>query len=107
QNRVVFAALADGLEAAASLEALGTPPLMVIVGATHVGQALAPLAKSVGYRVIVADPRAALADRERFPLADEILLMWPEEALAKVRLRASTAVVILAHDATFDHPALV
>src|SRR2546426_523225 len=69
--------------------------------------ALAPLAKSVGYRVVVADPRSALADRERFPLADEILLMWPDEALARLRLGASTAVVILAHDAKFDHPALV
>jgi len=107
QNRVVFAALADGREASVFLEALATPPLMVIVGATHVGQALAPLAKSVGYRVVVADPRSALADRERFPLADEILLMWPDEALARLRLGASTAVVILAHDAKFDHPALV
>jgi len=104
---VVFAALADGREASVFLEALATPPLMVIVGATHVGQALAPLAKSVGYRVVVADPRSALADRERFPLADEILLMWPDEALARLRLGASTAVVILAHDAKFDHPALV
>ena len=107
QNRVVFAALADGREGSVFLEALAMPPLMVIVGATHVGQALAPLAKSVGYRVVVADPRSALADRERFPLADEILLMWPDEALARLRLGASTAVVILAHDAKFDHPALV
>jgi xanthine dehydrogenase accessory factor len=107
RTRAVPATLADGRGAFVFLEALATPPLMVIVGATHVGQALAPLAKSVGYRVVVADPRAALADRERFPLADEILLMWPEEALAKLRLGASTAVVILAHDAKFDHPALV
>jgi len=107
RTHVVPATLADGRDASVLLEAFGTPPLMVIVGATHVGQALAPLAKSVGYRVVVADPRAALADRERFPLADEILLMWPDEALAKVRLGASSAVVILAHDAKFDHPALV
>jgi xanthine dehydrogenase accessory factor len=107
RTRAVPVRLADAREATVLLEALASPPLIAIVGATHVAQALAPLAKGVGYRVAVADPRAALANRERFPLADEILLVWPDEALAKLRLGPSSAVVILAHDAKFDHPALV
>src|SRR5207245_6154000 len=96
RTHVVPATLADGRAANVFLEALATPPLMVIVGATHVGQALAPLAKSVGYRVVVADPRSALADRERFPLADELLLMLPVVAVASLRLVACTAVVYIA-----------
>ena len=107
RSRAVPTRLADGREATVFLEALATSPLLLIVGATHVAQALTPIAKSVGYRVVVADPRSALADRERFPLADEILLHWPDEAFRRVHLGASAAVVILAHDDKFDHPALV
>ncbi len=89
------------------LEALATPPLLAIVGATHTAQALAPLAKAVGYHVVVADPRATLANRERFPVADELLLLWPDVALAKLAFGASSAIVILTHDPKFDRPALV
>lgn len=106
RSRSAAATLADGRAATVFLEALATPPLLLIVGATHVAQALTPIAKSVGYRVVIADPRAALADRERFPLADEILLQWPDEAFERVRLGPSSAVVVLAHDEKFDHPAL-
>ena len=88
------------------LEALAMPPLLAIVGATHVGQALAHLAKAVGYRIVVADPRTALANAERFPDA-EIVPAWPEEALAGLRFGPSSAIVILAHDDKFDHPALL
>ncbi|HEV8536287.1 MAG TPA: XdhC/CoxI family protein [Candidatus Limnocylindria bacterium] len=94
-------------DASVFLEALSSPALLAIVGATHVAQALVPLAKTVGYRVVVADPRDALANRERFPLADDLLLLWPDKALAEVRLNPSSAVVVLAHDEKFDHPALV
>lgn len=97
----------DGREATIFLEALATPPLLVIVGATHTAQALASLAKAVGYRVVVADPREALANRERFPLADELLLEWPDAALAKLPFGVSSAIVVLTHDPKFDHPALV
>jgi len=88
------------------LEALAMPPLLAIVGATHVGQALAHLAKAVGYRVVVADPRTALANPERFP-GMEILAAWPEEALAMLRFGPSSAIAVLAHEDKFDHPALL
>ena len=100
-------AMLDGHETTIFLEALATPPLLAIVGATHTAQALAPLAKAVGYRVVVADPRDALANRERFPLADELLLAWPDAALARLRFGTSSAIVIVTHDPKFDHPALV
>ena len=105
RSRVVTARLGE-TDATIFLEALAMPPLLAIVGATHVGQALAHLAKAVGYRVVVADPRTALANPERFP-AMEILAAWPEEALATLRFGPSSAIAVLAHDDKFDHPALL
>ena len=93
-------------DATVFLEAIAMPPLLAIVGATHVGQALAHLAKAVGYRVVVVDPRTALANAERFP-GVEIVTAWPQEGLATLRFGPSSAIAILAHDDKFDHPALV
>jgi len=105
RSRTITTRLGDA-DATIFLEALAMPPVLAIVGATHVGQALAHLAKAVGYRVVVADPRTALANPERFPDA-EIIAAWPEEALATLRFGPSSAIAILAHDDKFDHPALL
>lgn len=104
--REIEVRLADGRTAAAFLEAIPRAAALVILGATHVGVALARFAKDLGMHVVVADPRAALASRERFPGADEILLAWPDEALARLRLDEGTAVVLLSHDPKFDRPGL-
>lgn len=104
--RSVEVRLADGRMAEVFLEALPRSATLVIVGATHVGVALARLAKDLGFRVVVADPRAALANRDRFPGADEILLAWPDEALARLRVDPRTAIVLLSHDPKFDRPGL-
>ena len=105
RSRTVTARLSES-DATVFFEAIAMPPLLAIVGATHVGQALAQLAKAVGYRVVVIDPRTALANAERFP-AMEIVAAWPEEGLATLRLGPSSAVAVLAHDDKFDHPALL
>jgi len=99
--------LADGREGVIFLEALPRAATVVIVGATHVGVAVARLAKDLGLRVVVADPRSTLASRERFPDADEILLAWPDEALARLRVDERTAIVLLSHDPKFDRPGLI
>lgn len=104
--RIARAALADGREVAVFLESLPRSSTLVLIGATHVGVALARLAKDVGLRVVVADPRAALADATRFPGADEIHLAWPDEALARIRVDERTAIVLLSHDPKFDRPGL-
>ena len=81
-------------------------PHMVIIGAIHIAIPLHRLAKLMGYRVTVIDARAKFATRERFPEADELVVAWPDEALAKITLDRSTHVVILTHDPKFDLPAL-
>jgi xanthine dehydrogenase accessory factor len=81
------------------------PPRMLIVGAVHIAQALAPMAAAAGFEVIVIDPRGAFASAERFPgihVSDE----WPDEALARLGLDEATALVALSHDPKLDDPAL-
>ncbi len=81
------------------------PARLLIVGAVHVAQALAPLAKRVGFGVAVCDPRAAFATAERFP--DVTLLTdWPDEAIDGFAPDSRTAIVTLSHDPKLDDPAL-
>jgi xanthine dehydrogenase accessory factor len=83
------------------------PPLrMVIVGAVHIGQHLAPMARSAGYDVTVVDPRSAFATAERFP-GIGLSRQWPDKALAAIGLDARVAVVTLTHDPKLDDPALL
>ena len=83
---------------------LPTPRLLVI-GAVHVAQALAPMARIAGFEVTVVDPRSAYATAERFPQA-RLDLRWPDEALLSIGLDSATAVVVLTHDPKIDDPAL-
>jgi xanthine dehydrogenase accessory factor len=79
---------------------------LLVYGATHVAMTLVPLAKQLGYRVVVADGRAAFLTRERFPTADELVLAWPAEAFAQVGIDPGTYLCILSHDPKFDEAAL-
>ena len=79
---------------------------LVVIGAVHVAQALVPMARALGYDVVIVDPRAAFATEER--LGDvRIVRDWPDEALPALGLDAATAVVVLSHDAKIDDPALI
>ncbi|MBK6630041.1 MAG: XdhC family protein [Betaproteobacteria bacterium] len=82
------------------------PPRMVIVGAVHITQALAPMAAMAGFEVVVIDPRRAFATAERLP-GVTVTTEWPDEALARIGLDAQTAVVTLSHDPKLDDPALI
>jgi xanthine dehydrogenase accessory factor len=82
------------------------PAHLVIIGAIHIAIPLHRLAKLMGYRVTVVDARAKFATKERFPEADELIVAWPDEAMAKLAIDNSTYVVILTHDPKFDLPAL-
>jgi xanthine dehydrogenase accessory factor len=81
------------------------PPRIVITGAVHVSQALAPMAKLLGYDVTIVDPRTAFATSERFPDVP-LLAEWPDTAFPKVGLDNWTAFVALTHDPKIDEPAL-
>jgi xanthine dehydrogenase accessory factor len=82
------------------------PPSLVIVGGVHVAIPLTRFAKALGFAVVVVDPRAKFANRERFPEADEVLVEWPDEAFAHLDIDRATYVVLLTHDPKIDEPTL-
>jgi xanthine dehydrogenase accessory factor len=89
------------------IETFPPPHRLIIVGAVHVAIPLHRLAKMLGYYVVVVDARGVLATPERFPVADRLLVEWPDDALATLGLDSSTSVVVLTHDPKFDNPALM
>ena len=88
------------------IEGFPPPPLLIIVGAGHIAIPLTTFAKTLHYRVVVVDARAAFATRERFPHADEVIVEWPDTYLEKRDLNPSTAIAVLTHDPKFDEPTL-
>lgn len=80
-------------------------PRLVITGAVHISQALAPMATTAGFDVIIVDPRTAFATPERFPGVD-LRAEWPDVALARIGLDPFTALAALTHDPKIDEPAL-
>jgi xanthine dehydrogenase accessory factor len=82
------------------------PTRLVITGAVHISQALAPIAKLLGYDVTIVDPRTAFATQERFPNMT-VIAEWPDVALPPLGVDRYTAFVALTHDPKIDDPALM
>ena len=78
---------------------------LVIIGAVHIAQAVAPMAKQAGYDITVIDPRGAFATDERFP-GVTLHADWPDEVLPGMALDARTGFIALTHDPKIDDPAL-
>ncbi|HEX2383161.1 MAG TPA: XdhC/CoxI family protein [Acidimicrobiales bacterium] len=91
------------------VESFAPPPRMVIFGAVDFTAALVRIAKVLGYHVTVCDAREVFATRKRFPMADEVVVDWPDRHLAAIgdSLGPRDAVCVLTHDAKFDVPAIV
>lgn len=81
------------------------PPRLVVIGAVHISQALAPMAKLTDFDLLIVDPRTAFATPERFPDV-RLLARWPEEVMDDLALDPFTALVALTHDPKIDEPAL-
>jgi xanthine dehydrogenase accessory factor len=81
------------------------PTRLVVTGAVHISQALAPMAKLLGYDVVIVDPRTAFATPERFPDV-KLIAEWPDVALPPLTVDSYTAFVALTHDPKIDDPAL-
>jgi xanthine dehydrogenase accessory factor len=81
-------------------------PQLIIAGAVHISQALAPIGKLVGYDVTIVDPRTAFASAERFPDV-KVIAEWPDKALPPLNVDRYTAFVALTHDPKIDDPALL
>jgi len=123
-TRDVLAAIASGLtvtrhygphgearqmEVEVFIEVFAPPPRMIIFGAVDFTAALASAGKLLGYHVVVCDARAVFATPERFPMADEVVVEWPDRYLERVGadLGPRDAVCVLTHDTKFDVPAVL
>jgi xanthine dehydrogenase accessory factor len=85
---------------------LQIPPLrLIVIGAVHISQALAPIAKLIDLDIVIIDPRTAFAAPDRFP-AVRLIADWPEVVLPAVGLDHFTGMVLLCHDPKIDDPAL-
>jgi len=82
------------------------PTKMIVIGAVHISQALAPIASLLGYDVTIVDPRTAFASPERFP-GVKVIAEWPDRALPPLGVDRYTAFVALTHDPKIDDPALL
>jgi xanthine dehydrogenase accessory factor len=79
---------------------------LIVIGAVHISQALAPVGKLLGYDVTIVDPRTAFATPERFPDV-KVIAEWPDKALPPLHVDRYTAFVALTHDPKIDDPALL
>jgi xanthine dehydrogenase accessory factor len=77
------------------------PPRLVVIGAVHISQALAPMARLAGLDVEIIDPRTAFATPERFP-DTALSAEWPETVLVARPLDAFTALAAVTHDPKID-----
>jgi xanthine dehydrogenase accessory factor len=82
------------------------PQRLIITGAVHISQALAPMARMLGYDVTIVDPRTAFASPDRFPDVN-VIAQWPDEALPPLGVDRYTAFIALTHDPKIDDPALL
>jgi xanthine dehydrogenase accessory factor len=82
------------------------PPRLVITGAVHISQVLAPMARMLNYDVTIVDPRTAFATIDRFPEV-KVIPEWPDVALPPLGIDQYTAFVALTHDPKIDDPALL
>jgi xanthine dehydrogenase accessory factor len=97
--------MADSAEGRVFLTVYVPAPQLVITGAVHISQALAPIGNFLGYDVTIVDPRTAFASLERFPDV-KVIAEWPDQALPRLNVDRYTAFVALTHDPKIDDPAL-
>jgi xanthine dehydrogenase accessory factor len=88
------------------VEVILPPPTLIAVGGVHITITLMALAKTLGYRTVVVDPRNAFGNETRFPNVDRLIPLWPDEAFQQIPITRSTAIAMLTHDPKLDDPAL-
>ncbi|WP_102959169.1 XdhC family protein [Mangrovicella endophytica] len=99
-------ALVRADEREAFVNAYLPPARIVVIGAVHISQALAPMAAIAGFDVEIIDPRTAFATPERFPNV-ALHAEWPQDILAQRPLDPYTALVAITHDPKIDDMPLI
>jgi len=107
QHHLLDAGAEDEIPIEVFVEVINPSPTLVLVGGVHIAIALTRIAKELGYRIVVVDPRKAFGTKERFAEADRLIQAWPEKAFKNIEVTNATAVAILTHDPKIDDPALI
>ncbi len=96
-------------EVAVFFEVFAPPARLVVFGAVDFTRALVEVGKVLGFAVTVCDARPVFATKARFPLADEVVVEWPDRYLDRIgdELGPRDAVCVLTHDTKFDLPAIL
>lgn len=90
------------------VDVVAPPPRLILVGAVDVAAAVCRLARAVGWRPYVVDPRSRFASPARFPDAEEVIVAWPEQAFARLGgVDPATSIAVLTHDPKLDDAALL
>jgi xanthine dehydrogenase accessory factor len=115
-NDSILAALPEGKTTLHALEGeeiqeiflqfIDLPKQLVLVGGVHIAIPMVSLATTLGFDVIVIDPRRLFGTSARFPTVNALYQEWPQEAFEKIYITSSTAIVMLTHDPKIDDPAL-
>jgi xanthine dehydrogenase accessory factor len=87
------------------LELISPPPTLIAVGGVHITMALMSMAKTLGFRTVIIDPRSVWGNEERFSSVDQLINAWIPDAFQEVKITPATAVVMLTHDPKLDDPA--
>ena len=95
----------DGV--ACYIEAYTTPPTLVLIGGGHVSKAIAPIAKSVGFRIFVFDDREMFSNPERFPEADITLVGDYRDGFDEMPINANSFIVVASRGHQFDDAAVL
>lgn len=100
--------LAPGQEVMAEIfiNVFPAPPELLVIGGVHIAIPLVRMAKELGYRTVLVDPRRNFVGSDRFLGVDELRVEWPQQAFQELPITGSTAVVALTHDPKIDDPAL-
>lgn len=96
----------EGEEIRIFLESIWPPPQLFLFGGGHVSKAIAQIAVTVGFKIIVVDDRPAFANHERFPEADEVVVDVFSEVVSKLHIDGSSYLVAVTRGHQWDQPVI-
>jgi xanthine dehydrogenase accessory factor len=88
------------------VEPVAPDNVLYLFGAGHISTCLAPLAKMIGFMVVVIDDREEFCNRERFPQADEVIVAPFTEIFNRIVITPTSYLAILTRGHIFDHTVL-
>ena len=77
------------------VEPILTEPVLIVMGAGHLGQAVANLAGPLQFRTVILDDREKFVSRERFPQADELIVADFSSALEGIEVNDSSYILVV------------